>query len=387
MYMVYTCFATLSVAFAVFWRPQRFDRRGILYLLCCIGAATSHQHFVLFVPGLMLLGARDWLLRGPCTIRQLLRLPTVVAPTVALALVLTLHLGENYLPRAFKNLSSTPTNMAAASNFAYPLRVAAVALPLSLLTLLGVMIGLALLQRRRPGHNDLTTALTAILVTAYLALSLTLPNPIEFYVAPVLPVLVLAIVSVAVVRFRRRTSPAAVAAVLVLLVGAGVVRQNYTSSTVVDARARLAELTEVPSQQAELRWLLLREWANERNAVVLTSEPEIALLRLDRADYHVRNYGVPAEAPCDLLVDDGFAIPYAHSKCQIDAATGEGLRAGRPVVFVGTRLKRGGTIWKPLSRYIRKRFGYIGTIDSVDVYCYGGLPCDLLGLQFSEIVG
>src|SRR5215470_1996305 len=44
MYMVYMLFCTLAIVLSVFWRPMKWDRKRLLYLLTLLAASFSSEH-------------------------------------------------------------------------------------------------------------------------------------------------------------------------------------------------------------------------------------------------------------------------------------------------------------------------------------------------------
>lgn len=373
MYMVYTFFCTLSVLLAVFWSPMRFNRRGVIYLLSAVAAALSHQHYVVFIPGLLVIAVADWLCSRTVSLRQFLRSPLFVAPLVALAIALLFQLGDNgnLLPNAWANTASQGMPMGRARSFLFPLEIFSDCSAIQP-GIFFVCLAIVTFAWRRRLPVSLTAArLILILLIAYALCSYLLPYQLSYYVTPLWPLFYFSIFSISlcdsvpVGRAARVLSIAAFAGLAVLLL---------TTEFHFHRRARIfidgwRSLTDEPSPTPRRQWEALRRFVDERRPVVISSEPEIPMPRVGHVSAHVRSYGVAAPSACSEVIDDFQPIPFAHHPCILERIIADARARSRSVLFIGARL--GGTVGRDNTNYIRSKFTRIGQVDGEEIYCIG----------------
>jgi hypothetical protein len=372
MYMIYIFFAAMATLLAVLWQALRWNWRGWMYFSACAAAACSHEHFVVFVPGLILCALPAWIKnREKISLARFCLSPIVATPIFALALVLFWHFSEPLIPNVFQNYTSGLRLMGGSPSWVYPLNVLSQSpmSPLLILLLFLVCTGRSKLEF----ESTSAVGFSAILVTSYVAVSLMLPAKYPYYILPLWPVFLLAIFAVLMRNNGEPRRPdgrspfVAVGALATLLFAVGA--EASVDQRLGNLNASYNFLVEEPLSHAP-RWEQLRQFAQKTGAVIITSDPEILLLHhLEPVVAHVRTLNVPADTPCSIVMDDYITVPFAHSPCQLDGILADANLKNSPVLFVGSRL--GDSVGYRVTQSIRARFTKTGTVDNLEIYCAG----------------
>jgi hypothetical protein len=375
MYMIYIFFATMAALLAVLWQPLRWNWQGWVYFWICAAAGLSQEHFVVFVPGLMLCALLTLIKnRKEISVARFCLSPLPVAPLFAFALAVFIHFSEPLIPNVFENYTSGLRLMGGDPSWTYPLNILSQS-PVSPLLIL--VLFLATLGR---GIGK-SIAFPVILLTSYAAVSLMLPAAYPYYVLPLWPVFLLAIFGFLIRDEAERSldgwPPVSVGAAVLLLVFA------ISAEASIDQRARYFNasytfLVDAPVSQ-EKRWAQVRQFAQVANATIITSDPEILLLHhIAPITAHVRALNVPAATPCSIVMDDYIAIPFVHHTCQLDAIVADASQKNSPVLFLGSRLSD--AVGQENAQNIQTRFTNKGTVEDLQVYC-SGFPCGSLTIM------
>lgn len=187
MYMIYTLFNFMSHLILVFWRPVRFDYKGKAYLAICLLTAFAHQHFVVFVPGLLLGGLLLYCEKGAKLKRETLLSPIICSPLLGGLLAAFLHFGESYFPGAFQNFAANAPRAKFGFDLAYPLEILgsySLVAPLYFMLVLAVP-KLVLSKKWIPGPRFSTVSVCFLAALASVAV--TLPLQVSYYVTPLQP--------------------------------------------------------------------------------------------------------------------------------------------------------------------------------------------------------
>ncbi|UPJ41958.1 hypothetical protein IVB40_32560 [Bradyrhizobium sp. 40] len=377
MYMIYILFVSLAVCQAVLWRPLRWNGAGWLYLLTCILAASSHEHFVVFVPGLLCAAGLSLYPLDPLCRRAALMSPMVVAPLAGFLSAVFWHLSEPYIPNVFMNVTGGVRLFAGNPSVTYPLEVLADS-PLPMLLVLIATVAYVWRQGKSVAHS-LAIPATVIFAVTFASVCVTMPANYDYYVSPLWPALVLAICATAVNDQQTSGSSsgyARSAAAALLMLFTAVVGSSPSSAIHSAQRVYALGVKRPPPEWR--KWSALRSFALTADALIITSNPEILQLNhIEPIVAHVRHYKVSAASPCDVVMDDYLPVPFAHHTCQMDQliATADGDK--KPILFIGNRL--GDTIGAENTSYIRTRFKRVGAVDDQEVYCYGR-GCDTLAI-------
>jgi hypothetical protein len=381
MYMIYTFFATIAVLLAVLWQPLRWNWRGWVYFLVCTAAACSHEHFVVFVPGLILCALPVWIKnRKEMSLARFCLNPSVTSPIFAFALAIFWHFSEPLIPNAFQNYTSGLRLMGGSPSWVYPLNVLSQS-PMSTLLILILFLVCAWHSKLKLESSS-AVGFLSILASSYVAVSLMLPAEYSYYVMPLWPVFLLAIFGVLIREQGKPRLPDGRSAFVAI--GALATLLFFAIGTEASPYQRIGNLYtsynflfRAPLSHAH-RWSQLQQFAQTTNPTVITSEPELLLLHhLEPVAAHVRAFNVPAATPCSVVMDDYITVPFVHHTCQLEGILADARLKNSPVLFVGSRL--GDTIGPENTQNIRTLFTKIGTVDNLEVYC-AGAACRTLTL-------
>lgn len=372
MYLIYTFFSTMAVLLAVLWQPLRWNWQGWVYFWICAAVGLSHEHFVVFLPGLMLCALLTLIKnRNEISLARFCLSPMPVAPLFALAVAVFIHFSEPLIPNVFENYTSGLRLMGGDPSWIYPLTI----LRQSPVSPLLVLLLFLAASRRGIGTS---VAFPIILLTSYVAVALMLPAAYSYYILPLWPVFLLAVFGFLIRDEAERNldiwPPLSTGAAVLLIVFASGAEAS------IEQRARSFDasysfLVDPPVSQ-ENRWARVRQFALATNATIITSDPEILLLHhIGPVAAHVRALNVPAATPCSVVMDDYMALPFVHHNCQLDDIVQKAGVKNTPVLFLGSRLSD--AVGVENARSIQTRFTKKGTVEDLQIYCIGP-ACGLL---------
>lgn len=371
MYMICIFYATMAALLGVLWQPLRWNWRGWMYFSVCMAAACSHEHFVVFVPGLILCALPAWIMnRKKMSLARFCLSPIVASPIFTLALVLFWHFSEPLIPNVFQNYTSGLRLMGESPSWLYPLNVLSQSPMSPLLILLLFLVCWALQARVRIDMGVWLFGNLGDFLRRNLA---HVAGKISILYMPLWPVFLLAIFAVLIRKEGERRQPdrrspfVAIGALATLVFAVGV--EAPVDQRLGNLNASYNFLVEAPLSHAP-RWGQLRQFAQNTNAIIITSDPEILLLHhVEPVAVHVRTLNVPADTPCNIVMDDYITVPFAHSPCQSDGIFANANLKNSPVLFIGSRL--GDSVGVKITQDIRARFTKTGTVDNLEVYCAG----------------
>jgi hypothetical protein len=367
MYMLYTFWVAMVFWVLYFNQNIRWNRWGVIYVAFSILAALSHQHFIIFCPGLFLWGVIIYYSqRQKYSLTDFMRSPLLLAPFCGGLFSLAIHFGENYLPNAFENFASTSVHLGNQMSAIYPVMVLNETsfVPLWILFIMGVFLKKF---RLSPRVNGL---LLGFLVS-YFGLALTLPHLVPYYIAPLIPLIVMASLGPwNEIKYSKKISKFNIGfglVLMVLFVGVQFFTPNQALSFKTNYLRAVNFTYRSENLNYKMQWAKLREWVNLKNAYIISSEPEIVYLNIGRIHQETRSYGVPFETPCDDVRDDQFGNMYIYSVCSLEKSLA--MNRDRPVLFIGSRLSAP-MLNTSLAKAIESRFLNIDRIRGSYILCY-----------------
>jgi hypothetical protein len=358
MYGLYVTLNTMCYLATVYGRYIKWNLKGVLYIALFVVTGMTHAHFVIFIPGLLLINFWDaW--RSETRFARL-KTPSFGAPLAGLITALFLHLREHHFPRAFSNPSSLSPALAEHMDVIYPfttLKNGTHTVFLGLCACVAVVAIIGRYRKQEKGKRDeaLTTAIQLLVINcmAYGAVSIALPFKKVCYVTPLYPIMVL-LLCVSVNLFTKTWNRRAVW-ILVPIAA-------FLYFPIIQQ-----EVSTCWKPLKHDRWRDIKKWVDVNQAIIISPEPEIAFLRLGRIDHEVRTLGVNAEKRCGEVKDDQFGNSYIYSRCTLSKVLSA---ASGPVVYSGGRSRFNGTIKRSLSDEIKKVFLFVGEFDGQDLFCY-----------------
>ncbi len=361
MYMAYSFFVLLAHVLATFAPFEKKPAAGKFYIAICVLAALSHQHFVLFVPGLLCIGYIRFTHDKSSNRSQWWKQPIFWAPAMGFAAALAIHFGENLLPYAFTNASSNPTALGKEAGFRFPFRAMANSWPMSAFFLFAVM-----LARFRGRCSYEGSGLVFAFFLALFGVAVTLPAKLPYYITPLTPVWALAVLALPAKSAGAQLPKFwGYVAIVTVLIFTGM-SQNQRKISHADPLTNYRLFMGDNNSRNVKMWEILARWIKKNNALLLTSDPEVAYVRLGQFDAEVRSHGYQLLGPCEEVKENQFDRPVVHSVCGHDSAI---HRSGtRPVIFVGSRL--GKRIDSELTQQFELEYLRIGKIYNQKVLCH-----------------